>query len=74
MSEIEVSDAAVKATYGAPYTENVTNKSIRAVLESGAPVVVAAELRRLAKFLDESSDARKLLARADELDPQGGAR
>lgn len=40
-------------------------------LRAATKLVVAAELRRLAALLDETDDARKLLARADELD--GGA-
>lgn len=48
MTDLTIPDAAVRATYGHPMTESLTNRSIRAVLETAGPVVVAAELRRVA--------------------------
>lgn len=74
MSEIEIPGEAIRATYKSPYADSLTNKSIRSVLELGGPLVVAAEFRRLAEFLEEPADVDKLLAHAAELDPQGGTR
>lgn len=81
MIEFEISDRAVKATYGAPFTDGVTNKTIRSLLTSAAPVIMAAGLRRAAARLenaivtgpiDRESSAYRLRVWADEMDSQGG--
>jgi hypothetical protein len=53
---LEISDAAVRATYASPYGDGMTNKATRAALELAAPVIVAAELRRLANEVERGAD------------------
>ncbi len=68
MPKLQITDDAVRATYTSPYSDNITNKAMRAALELAAPLIVAAELERLAPLLaDRGSSADLLRERAAEL-------
>lgn len=71
---LSILGAAVTACHNDRLTGDLSNREIRRVLELGSPVVVAEELRRMAALLDETDDARKLIARANELDSDGNYR
>lgn len=75
MSEVEIPDAAIDAAdiFGG----QIRRADLWDQLERAAPLIVAAELRRLAVPYGEredvcAGDRLRILARADELDPQGG--
>lgn len=73
MAELHIPDEAVRATYRGELTENVTNRQIEEILRLGAPLVVAAELRRLRRILADRPSFMSLhvlAERADELDPR----
>lgn len=68
MADLEIPERAVNAT-GARDDRDRT--MVRSLLSSTAPIIVAAELRRLAKRTNDVSAQIWLRQRADELDPEG---
>lgn len=79
MSELEIPERAYGAGEHAALQEDLRIASFRlqldTAIEAAAPIIVAAELRRIAAQYGEREDVGagdhvKLNARADELDPQ----
>lgn len=70
----EVAYAAGEAGYDESCRLGLRADGLGAAIDAAAPLIVAAELRRLAKEQLKTHDdisCMSLLRRADELDPQG---
>jgi hypothetical protein len=67
---LKIPDAAKAAAYAATVGIPTTFGLINTAINAAAPLIVAAELRRLAGHLVRTADRQYLIKRADELDPQ----
>lgn len=69
MPDLHIPDRAMQAAVEGLQPITVDSRDIEAVLWSAAPIVVAAELRRLAGLDNGGALRTAVRARADELDP-----